>query len=61
MKVKDFYENMKDTIQDQVTITDGIVEYYRDYMYSKKVYKHLFDYEIKSIYIGDNETIVVKI
>lgn len=52
---------MKDTIQDQVTITDGVVEYYRDYMYSKKVYEHLFDYEIKSIYIGNNETIVVKI
>lgn len=61
MKVKDFYENMKDIIQDQVTIMDGIVEEYSDYMYSKKVYEFLFDYDIKSIHIGDNETIVVEI
>lgn len=61
MKVKDFYENMKDIIQDQVTIMDGIVEEYSDYMYSKKVYEYLFDHDIKSIHIGDNETIVVEI
>lgn len=61
MKVKEFYENMKDIIEEPVTIMNGIVEEYSGFMKDKKIHEYLFECEIKSIYIGNNNSIVVDV
>lgn len=61
MKIKEFYENMKDIIDEPVTIVDGVVQKYSDYMKDKKVFEYLYDFEIKSIYIGNDKTLIVEI
>lgn len=61
MKVREFYEKMKDILDDPVTIMDGKVLVYNDFMKDTKVYEYLLDYTIKSIYIGKGDTLVVEI
>lgn len=61
MKVREFYEKMKDILDDPVTIMDGVVLVYNDFMKDTKIYEYLLDYTIKSIYIGKDNTLVVEI
>lgn len=61
MKIKGFYENMRDILNEKVTIMDGIVPVYTDFMRDKKVYEYLFESEIKNIYIGKDYSLVVEI
>lgn len=61
MKIKEFYESMKDVVQSPVTIMNGVVQEYSDYMRDVKVYEYLFEYKIKSVYVGKNDHIIVEI
>lgn len=61
MTVEEFYNKMKGVMLEPVTIMDGVVVVYDDYMHEKKVYEYLFPYKIKSMYIGKNDSIIIEV
>lgn len=61
MNIKEFYEKMKNILDENVIIINNGLEEYNGVMKDKRVYAFLFDYKIKSIYIGEDCSIIVEI
>lgn len=60
MKVKEFYNSMKDILDDKVLIYDGVSFIYQGYIKENRIYEYLMDKEINRIYIG-TDGLVLKI
>lgn len=54
MKVKEFYESMKNILTERVLIYDGVYVEYQGYLKEKQIYEYLMDKEINKIYNGLN-------
>lgn len=52
MKVKEFYENMKNILTDKILIYDGVYVEYEGYLKDTQCYEYLMDKEINRIYSG---------
>lgn len=54
MKLRDFYNNMKDILDvDIIIVKDGEI-CWQGWIKENRIYEHLMDSEIKSIYSTDN-------
>ena len=61
MKVRDFYETMKEVLQDPVSVMKGREILYNDFIVDSKIYEYILDYDVKSVYIGKDNSIIVEV